>query len=484
MIDFDFFLALPVIVLASYGILAMLLVPWMRGNSRALGGVALIGLMMAGWSLYRLWSLVQVTGPQETAFGLVRIDPFGLFFSFIVVIIGFLSVLVSISFLEREGADHGEFYPLLLFCVSGMLMMLHTTHLLMVLIGLEVFSLALYVICGLTRGRVRSIESALKYFLLGAFSSGFFAYGMALLYGATGSLDMMRIGSIAASEPTTLLWLGLGLVVIGLAFKIAVVPFHQWVPDVYQGAPTNVTGFMAAATKTVAFAVMLRFLVGAFGNQTDVWVPMITWLAILTMSVANLVALAQTNLKRLLAYSSIANAGYLLVALVCRPDDSVEAIVFFLTAYAFMTVGAFAMLAAVGRGDAEGERGYTLADWAGMGWRRPMIGVAMTLFLLSLAGIPPTGGFLGKYLIFKAAVNADHIVLAIVMAVNAVIATYYYLRVIVYMYMREPEVEELPLPVTPAMATVMVLSAVAILYLGLAPCRVFDAISGLAGSLL
>jgi len=484
MVDFDFFLALPVIVLASYGILAMLLSPWMRGNSRALGGVALIGLLMTGWSLYRLWTMVAVTGPQETAFGLVRIDPFGLFFSFIVVIVGFLSVLVSMSFLEREEADHGEFYPLILFCLAGMLMMLHTTHLIMVLVGLEVFSLSLYVICGLTRGRVRSIESALKYFLLGAFSSGFFAYGMALLYGATGSLDMMRIGSIAASEPTTLLWLGLGLVVIGLAFKIAVVPFHQWVPDVYQGAPTNVTGFMAAATKTVAFAVLLRFLVGAFGNQTDVWVPMITWLAVLTMTVANLVALAQTNLKRLLAYSSIAHAGYLLVALVCRPEDGVAAIVFYLTAYAFMTVGAFAMLAAVGRGDAEGERGYTLAEWAGMGWRRPMIGAAMTLFLFSLAGIPPTGGFLGKYVIFKAAVNADQILLAVVMAVNAAIAAYYYLRVIVYMYMRESEVEEMPLPVTPAMATVMVVSAVAILYLGLAPNRIFDAIAGLAGSLL
>ena len=484
MVDFDFFLALPVIVLASYGLLAMLLVPWMRGNSRGLGGVALIGLAMTGWSLYRLWRLIEVTGPQETAFGLVRVDPFALFFSFILVVVGLLTVLVSMSFLEREEADQGEFYPLVLFCLAGMLMMLHTTHLIMVLVGLEVFSLSLYVICGLTRGRVRSIESALKYFLLGAFSSGFFAYGMALLYGATGSLDMLRIGSIAASEPTTLLWFGMGLVLIGLAFKIGVVPFHHWVPDVYQGAPTNVTGFMAAATKTAAFAVLLRFLVGAFGDQTEVWVPMITWLAILTMTVANLVALAQTNLKRLLAYSSIAHAGYLLVALVCRPEDGVEAIVFYLTAYAFMTVGAFAVLAAVGRGDAEGERGYTLTEWAGLGWRRPVLGAAMTLFLFSLAGIPPTGGFLGKYVILKAAVNADQIALAIVMVVNAAIAAYYYLRIIVYMYMRESEVEELPLPVTPAMATVMVLSAVAILYLGLAPGLVFSAIAGLAGSLL
>jgi NADH-quinone oxidoreductase subunit N len=278
--------------------------------------------------------------------------------------------------------------------------------------------------------------------------------------------------------------MGMGLVLIGIAFKIAVVPFHHWVPDVYQGAPTNVTGFMAAATKTAAFAVLLRFLIGTFGQVDDIWIPLISVLAVLTMSVANLVALAQTDMKRLLAYSSIAHAGYLLVAVVCRPDDGVEAILFYLTAYAFMTVGAFAVLAAVGRGDAEGERGYSLQEWAGLGWRRPVLGAAMTLFLLSLAGIPPTAGFLGKYVIFKAAVGADKIPLALVMAVNAAIAAYYYLRIIVYMYMRESESDELPLPVTPAMATVMVLACVAVLYLGLAPGAILEMISGLAGSLV
>jgi NADH-quinone oxidoreductase subunit N len=484
MVDFDFFLALPVIVLAAYGLLALLLTPWMRDNPRVLGVVALIGTGMTGWSLYRLWRVIEVAGPQETAFGLVRIDAFGLFFSFILLVVTMLTVLVSMSFLEREEANHGEFYPLILFCLAGMFLMLHTTNLIMVLIGLEVFSLALYVLCGLTRDRVRSIESALKYFLLGAFSSGFIAYGMALLYGAAGSLDMMRISTAVTSRPSTMLWLGMGLVLIGLAFKIAVVPFHHWVPDVYQGAPTNVTGFMAAATKTAAFAVLLRFLIGSFGEQTDVWIPLISVLAVLTMTVANLVALAQTNLKRLLAYSSIAHAGYLLVAVVCEPQEGVEAIMFYLTTYAFMTVGVFAVLAAVGRGDTEGERGYTLQEWAGLGWRRPLLGAAMTLFLLSLAGIPPTGGFLGKYVIFKAAVSADQFPLALIMAVNAAIATYYYLRIIVHMYMREPEVDEAPLPVSPAMATVMVLAGVAVLYLGLAPDLILEMISGLAGSLI
>ena len=484
MVDFDLFLAFPVIILAAYGLLALLLVRTLRDNSRFLGAVALIGFAVTGWSIFDLWRRVSAAGPLETAYGLIRIDKFGLFFSAILLAIAVLSVLVSLSFLEREDADRAEFYPLMLFCLAGMYLMLHTTNLIMVLVGLEVFSLALYVVCGLTRERLRSIEAALKYFLLGAFSSGFLAYGMALLYGATGSLDMLRIGSVAASHASPLLWIGMGLVLVGLAFKIAVVPFHHWVPDVYQGAPTNVTGFMAAATKTAAFAVLLRFLLVAFGDKAGVWVPLISVLAVLTMTVANLVALAQNDLKRLLAFSSIAHAGYLLVAVASRPDDGVEAILFYLTAYAFMTVGAFAVLAAVGRGDAEGERGYTLAEWAGLGWRRPVLGAAMTLFLLSLAGIPPTGGFLGKYVIFMAAVNAGKLTLAIVMALNAAIAAYYYLRVIVFMYMREPEFGEPALPVTPAMTAVMVVAGLAILYLGLAPGRILAAINGLASSLL
>ena len=354
--DFNYMLIMPVIVLTTYGLIALCTVPLARGNTRILGAIALMGMGMSGAFLLRLWGLWRSLGPQDTAFGTVRVDGFGLYFSFILLLIGFLTVLYSMTFLEREHADQGEFYPLILFCLAGMLMMLHTTHLIMIFIGLEVFSLALYVLTGLTRMRVRSVEASLKYFLLGAFSSGFFAYGLALLYGATGSLELARIGAAATNEPSRMLWLGLGLVLIGLAFKIAVFPFHQWVPDVYEGAPTNVTGFMAAATKTAAFAVLLRLLMGAFGDSSEIWVPLITILSILTMTVANLVALAQTNLKRLLAYSSIAHAGYLLIAVVCSPEAGVKAIVFYLTAYALMTVGAFAALSAVGRGDVESEQ--------------------------------------------------------------------------------------------------------------------------------
>jgi len=459
----------------------LLLVPFLGGNSRVSAIATLIGLGTTGVILYGLWQRWLIAGPETTAFGMVRIDGFGLFFSFIVLLIAFLTVLVSMSFLEREQVDHGEFYALILFCVAGMFLMLHTTHLIMVLIGLEVFSLALYVMTGLTRTRVRSVEAALKYFLLGAFSSGFLVYGMALLYGATGTLDLNEIGRVAVGNPSRILLIGMGLTLVGLAFKIGVVPFHQWVPDVYQGAPTNVTGFMAAATKTVVFAVLLRFLLGAFGDHSEIWVPMIKVLAILTMTVANLVALAQTNLKRLLAFSSISHAGYLLIALVCQ-QAGISAILFYLTAYGVMTIGAFTVLMAVGRGDADNERGYTLTDWAGLGWRRPMLSLAMAFFLFSLAGIPPTGGFFGKYVVFQAAVQSEQWLLAIVGVINAAIGAYYYLRVIVTMYMKDPEIDELPLPVSPAMAIVMTFSVVVVLYLGIAPGRILDIARSIAAT--
>jgi len=475
MSDFDIGLVMPVLALAGFGLFVLLWSPFLRGASWALGAMSLIGIAVAGISAHQQWRFWRAQGAAlETAGGMVRVDGLGLAFSFIVLVIGALTVLASMRFLEREEADHGEFYALLLIGLAGMLVMVNTTHLMMVLIGLEVFSVCLYVLTGLTRSREGSIEAALKYFLLGAFSSGFLVYGLALLYGATGSLSMERIAEIAGRDPSTLLWFGMGLVLIGLVFKIAAVPFHFWVPDVYQGAPTNVTAFMAAATKTVAFAALLRFLPGAFGEQTAGWVPIVTWLSILTMTTANLVALAQTNIKRLLAFSSISHAGYLLIAVVSRPDLGVSAVVFYLSAYAFMTVGAFVVAAAVGRGDAKSESGYDLTSWQGLGWKRPGLGVAMTIFLFSLAGIPPTAGFLGKYVIFQAAVDSKLYLLAVVGALNAVIGAYYYLRVVVALWMRESETDELPLPVSAATAFVLIVAVVGVFYLGLAPGRVLD----------
>ncbi len=484
--NFQLDLVLPVAILTAYALLGLLLTPLLRERSgNVLGPVSLLGLVMAGWALARQWQIVQ-DGPRVTAAGFVRVDAFGVFVSFLLLVVTALTILGSSRFLEREEADRGEFFPLLLLALAGMIVMVQTTHLLLVLVGLEVFSLALYVLTGLTRGRIRSIEAALKYFLLGAFSSGFFVYGMALLYGACGSLDMHRIGRVAAEAPTPMLWIGIGLVLIGLAFKIAVVPFHHWVPDVYEGAPTNVTAFMAAATKTAAFAALLRLLAGSLGGLSDVWAPLVTVLAILTMTVANLVALAQTNIKRLLAFSSISHAGYLLIAVVCPPADGVQAIFFYLSAYVFMTLGAFAVVAAVGRGDAKSERGYDLSAWAGLGWRRPALGIAMSLFLFSMAGIPPTGGFFGKYVIFQSAVRSGHWLLAVVGVLNAVIGAFYYLKIVVAMWMKKTEAgeEAFPLPIAPGIVAVVALSGLAVIYLGLSPGRLLAAVSGLAGSIL
>jgi NADH-quinone oxidoreductase subunit N len=482
--SFDLNLIGPVITLVFFGLFVLVLTPFFRRETWVSAVVSLIGTVTAGYLTHSLWRSWRVVGAMETGAGMVRVDGFGLVFSAILLVVGALSMLASMRFLEREEADHGEFYALMLLGLAGMLVMVNTTHLMVVLIGLEVFSICLYVLTGLTRSRPGSIEAALKYFLLGAFSSGFMLYGLALLYGATGTLRMDEIAGVAAVNPSTMLWIGTGLVLIGFAFKIAAVPFHFWVPDVYQGAPTNVTAFMAAATKTVAFAALLRFLPGALGEQTEVWVPIVTWLSILTMVVANLVALAQTNIKRLLAFSSISHAGYLMIALVCRPEDAVSAIVFYLAAYGFMTVGAFVVAAAVGRGDSSSESGYELWDWQGLGWRRPGLGVAMTVFLFSLAGIPPTAGFVGKYVIFQAAVGSGRWLLAIVGVLAAVVGAYYYLRVIVTMWMREPESDELPLPVTVSTAIVLIVAVVGVFYLGIAPGALLDAAQGLYALLI
>jgi len=482
-------LVLPVVVLAAWGLLVLLMAPFFRETGRGFAAlvspwsVSLLGVVFAFAATANQWTPL---GPaKSTAYGMVHVDRVGVYLSMLVIAVGFAILLFSARFLEREGYEQGEFFSLMLFALAGMVMMLQTTNLILLLIGLEVFSLALYVLCGLTRGRVRSVESALKYFLLGAFSSGFMVYGLALTYGAAHSLNLADVAAVAAKHSSPMLNMGLGLLIVGLGFKIAIVPFHQWVPDVYTGAPTNVTAFMAAATKTVAFAALIRVLAGAFGTQAATWTPIVTWLAVATMTVANLIALAQTNIKRLLAFSSIAHAGYLLIALVCMPELGVRAILFYLTAYAFMTVGAFGVAAAVGGGDHDAESGYDfITSWAGLGSRRPLLAAAMTVFLLSMAGIPPTGGFLGKYMIFQAAVYSKQWMLAIVGSLNAVIAAYYYLSVVMTMWFKQPEGDAAPAsPVPPSLAAVLTLAAAVILYLGIAPGKLLGLLSDLTATL-
>lgn len=438
----NFSLILPVLIIGVFALFLIILSPFFRQSSRLFGITSLIAVVLSSVACVMLWGQ-----EQETAAGMVFIDPFGIFFSLIILIVSFLTILSSINFAEREGIAYGEYYALILLSTAGMMTMIQSRNLLMIFIGLELLSIPLYVLAGITRDRVKSLESSLKYFLLGAFSTGFIIYGIAFIYGATGSLELENI--IMPPEYSAIFVIGMALLVIGFGFKIAAFPFHFWAPDVYQGSPTVVAGFMATGTKAAAFGVLLRILNTSFGEEAVKWVAVLTLISISTMFFGNLVALAQRNIKRLLAYSSIAHAGYLLIAIVVTGvgqdgqkglEAGVSAIVYYLLAYAFMTIGAFAVASLVGRGTKDGEEGYDLESYSALGYKKPWLAAAMSVFLLSLMGFPPTAGFIGKFYIFKAAIEMKLYLLAIIGIINSVIAAYYYLKVIVYMYMKTPAI--------------------------------------------
>lgn len=351
----------------------------------------------------------------------------------------------------------------------------------MIFLGLETFSLALYTLAGFWKTELRSNESALKYLLLGAFASGFFLYGIALIYGATGTTVLRQIAAflVDGHPPAPLFLIGGGLLLVGFGFKIASVPFHMWAPDVYEGAPTSVTAFMIAGTKAAAFAAFLRVFLLALPALHVQWLVAIWVLAVLTMTVGNLVALVQSNIKRMLAYSSIAHAGYLLVALVAGGSSGVAGILFYLVAYALMNLGVFAVIIAL-QGH-ERER-LLLTDYAGLGWQRPVLAACMAVFMFSLAGIPPTAGFMGKLYIFSAALEGDYPVLAVIGVLNSVVSVYFYLRVIVIMYMSEAtspphDQSRGQIPLVQASAAAVLAVAVSVmgtLHLGLFPSRLLD----------
>jgi len=349
------------------------------------------------------------------------------------------------------------------------------TDLMTIFLGLEVMSISLYILAGLFRRQLRSNEAGLKYFLLGAFSTGFLVYGIALLYGVTGTTNVADIGMYLSSHPATLgnpmAVAGMLLLATGFLFKIGVVPFHNWAPDVYQGAPTPITAFMSAGPKAAALAAFLRaFILGLSGMQDD-WTSLLWVLAVLTMTLGNFVAIYQTNLKRMLAYSSIAHAGYALVGMVAANAIGVSGILFYMLAYTFMNLGAFAVLALAGK---KGEDNLTLEGFAGFGLKRPFLGVAMCIFLLSLMGIPPTAGFAGKFYIFAGAVKADYIWLAIIGVLNSAVSLYYYLRVIVYMYFRDPAEDYNWVTLHLGTVVSIVIAIVGVLYLGILPGGVME----------
>ena len=475
----DIGLLLPQVVLTAGGIL-LLLLSLRRGTGGVAAYLALAVLAVTAWACVGLWGDTRLITGRVMA-----VDRFAMLFDLLLVAATGMTCLISAAYLGSRHELRAEYYALLLFSTLGMTILAGATNFVTLFLGLEIFSLALYLLVAFTRDNPLSIESSVKYFLLGAFSSGFLLYGMALIYGATATLDVGRIGEVLLqrqADPSLAVFAGLGLLVVGLGFKIGLVPFHFWIPDVYEGAPASVTAYMAAATKVAAFAALVRLLHVGFGADMMVlrWAPLLGLLAVLTMTVANLVALVQRNIKRLLAYSSIAHAGYILVAVATNTLQGMESLTFYLLAYVFANLGAFAVAVAVGRAGPEGEDGYRIADLGGLGRQRPGLAVAMTVFMLSLTGIPPTAGFLGKWLIFRSALDANMLGLAIVLAVNSAVAAYYYLGVVVAMYMAEPE-EGLPTPARSAPIAISTAVAVTVtFYLGLFPTRALDLVAEVA----
>ncbi|MGH9278511.1 MAG: NADH-quinone oxidoreductase subunit N [Acidimicrobiales bacterium] len=391
--------------------------------------------LVATWALWdQVTGTGEDSGPRLAVADAMVIDGFGLFFTAIICSAIVLAVLLADSYLQRERLDRPDFYVLLLLSASGGILMAKANDLIIVFLGLEILSIALYILAGYQRERPRSLEASIKYFVLGAFSSAFFLYGVALTYGAIGSTNLLIISEFLRTQTITtgVLLGGMALLLVGLGFKVAAVPFHMWTPDVYEGAPTPVTGFMAAAAKAAGFAALLRIFFSAFGTNEVDWRPIIWVLAVLSLVVGSLLAVVQTDVKRMLAYSSISHAGYVLVGLQAASTTGVAASLFYLMTYTFMVLGSFGIATIVGR---KGDDRHSIDDYRGLAKARPGLALTFTVFLLAQAGVPFTAGFLAKLYVVSAAVEAHSYALAVIAMVAAVIATFFYLRVIVTMYM-------------------------------------------------
>jgi NADH-quinone oxidoreductase subunit N len=438
------------------------------GERMPIGALGIIGLIFGGAAAVLLWDR------NAQGFGVIVADNFGLFVTVILAIVGVLTIMFSSQVLERDGLPAGEYYALILFSIVGMIMMATATDLLVVFIALEVLSLAVYVLTAIRRDHLPGTEAAFKYFLLGAFSSAFFLYGIAFTYGVTGSTRLAAVGAFLSAQSMTdnpMILLALGLLLVGFAFKISAVPFHMWTPDAYEGAPAIVTGFMSTGVKAAAFAAFARVFLSAFEPFKDEWAPVVALIAIATMILGTVVGVAQSNLKRMLAYSSIAHGGYLLVGLVAANQVGKAAILFYLLAYAVTNLAAFGVIALVGSRDKAND---SLRDYAGLWHTRPALAALMTVCLLSLGGLPPTAGFIGKWYIFSAAVSAGYYSLAVIGMLTSVISVFFYLRVVVMMYMAEREGDAVQVRVTGLGMAALAVSIAAIFYLGVLPTKVLD----------
>ncbi|HME43945.1 MAG TPA: NADH-quinone oxidoreductase subunit N [Syntrophorhabdales bacterium] len=435
-----------------------------KGASLASGIICLAGSLVALYYARCLWN-----NNVTTFYGLYVIDNFGTFFKFVFLIILILISIVSMRYAAREEIGFGEYYALLLLGVLGMMVMVSSNSFITIFIGLEVMSLAIYILCGLLSGNLKSAEASLKYFLLGAFATAFLLYGIALTYASSGTVDVKELAWLIKEQCfdfTYVFFCGMALLIVGFGFKIAAVPFHMWTPDVYEGAPTSITAYMATGVKAAAFGAFLRVFYTGFFPFIEDWSAILWFIAVLTMIVGNIIALVQNNIKRLLAYSSIAHAGYILVAFVTGDKVLLSSILFYLMVYAFMNIGAFTIVMLLGR---KGEPNEEIESYAGLAGRHPFIALSMSIFLLSLTGIPPLAGFMGKFYIFSAAIKARYYWLAVIGVLNSAVAAYYYLRVLMYMYFKEPERELGAIDLSPAYVIVILISIAALLYMGILP---------------
>ena len=462
---------LPETFLSVLAMALLLINVFIPSNQKSyIGYISFIGIVVsavlvgAGWGAH-----------VESFNGSVVQDNFATFFKMIFLIAAGLAILIADQYMEREECNHGELYPLILFTVVGMMLMAAGTDLMTIFLGLEVMSVSLYVLAGFNRANPKSNEAGLKYFLLGAFSTGFLLYGMALTYGATGTTRIAKIaaqaGMMSLPSANIMLLAGMLLMLTGFAFKVAAAPFHMWTPDVYEGAPTPMTAFMSAGPKAAGFAAALRILLVAFPTMVADWSQLLWVLAVLTMTVGNITALRQDNIKRILAYSSIAHAGYCLVGFAAGTATGTAGILFYMLSYTFMNIGAFAIIILMGK---KGESNGTVMDFAGFGFKHPVLAVAMSVFLFSLAGMPPTAGFIGKFYLFSGAVQKGYIWLAVIGVLNSAASVYYYLRVMVYMYMKEPTEEFDWMKVTAPIALSLVISVTATLVMGIVPSYVLQ----------
>ena len=453
----------PVLVLSVFAVGVLVLDLFCGKNKTAVIFVSLVGLLLAAIS-----SLAKLNLPAYSFTDSYIVDHLSVFFIFIFCFSSAMAILLSIDFNRREGIRFGEYYSLILFCTVGMILLASSTDLIMVFLGIEIVSICLYVLAGIRRNSPKSNESALKYFLLGAFATGFLLYGMALIYGTTGSTNLMKIADAihnggVNSQP--LLLLGVVLLVVGFGFKVSSAPFHMWTPDVYQGAPTPITAFMAVGPKAAAFAALFRIFTDALPELSSTWENLIIVIAVLSMFIGNFGAIVQTNVKRLLAYSSVSHVGYILLAVLAKSELGTASLLFYMLSYSFMIFGAFAIVIIIGRA---GQENQEIESYSGLGYKHPILALSMTVFLLSLGGLPPFAGFIAKFYIFSAALQEGYLMLVIIAVLNSAISFYYYLKIIVFMYMKEPSTE-IKVSLSPITCIIVAIAVFGTIELGIFP---------------